>query len=471
MRTEEQSGDGGVVADGGSRDGPARDHGRGTQAQGDGQPNREGGPPTGDQPPPAGGGPGGDGPSTGRRVAVFVLGVLLTLSAVAAGGVVAVQGTALSADYVSDTLVETNATAEVEVQAEDTIIQEAGSLSGSGYIPGADRLIEDTVREVVTEDYVRNVISTNLERLYAYLKGERADLVLAVDTTQVVQNIQPAVADQLQDRPVTDLIQQEAFSGAISIQGQDIQSDQLVQAYQDPETFQQVQAFVEQSGITGAELNRSARENTAPQVSGLPDYVQESVFQLEGAFVYGFTNDISHAEFRERVNASGDAFYGSIARYAQAQVSEQVPDRIDVTDRLSGSDRQAIDQAADTVGLVGTAGTALPVVAVVLALLMFLIAHSVSKGARAVGGSLLAAGLIGFLVVTVASSQVRSRLEEVFTDVDQEFVVETVQALVDGIFSALNSQFLVIAAVGAVLLVVYVLVDRTQPEAIPAGWR
>jgi len=85
--------------------------------------------------------------------------------------------------------------------------------------------------------------------------------------------------------------------------------------------------------------------------------------------------------------------------------------------------------------------------------------------------SLLVTGVLGFAAGTVGSGEVEQQLREALADVNQEFVVETAQALVDGIFSALNTNFLVVAAVGVVLLVVYFVVDRRQPAAIPAGWR
>ena len=467
-------GQGGSPDQQGSREaggsGPGGPGGRGGGGPGGGGPSGGGGPRGPGGPPPT-----DDSPSTARRVGVFLLSVLLLLSAVAASGIFAAQGTALNADYVTSTLNETDATAEIETQAEDAIVEEAGSLGGTGYIPNAEGLIEATVDDLVKEAYVRDVISTNLERLYAYLKGERPDLVLAIDTTPITEDIEPTVEEQLQQTPVVDLLQQEAFADAFSLPGTEVEPDQLARAYEDPATYRQIQnqysQVLEQTGATRDDINQSVIENTRPQVSDLPPYLQESVFRLETTFVLGFTSDLSHEEFRERVQAARDDFYGSIARYAQEQVSGQVDDTIDITEQLSESDRQNIDDASDTVQLVGTVGTALPIVALVLALLILLISHSVSKAARAVGASLLVAGVVGFIAATVGSGQVRQRLQEAFADADQEFVLETAQALVDGIFSALTTNALVLAGIGVVLLVVYFLVDRRQPEAIPAGWR
>ena len=448
----------------------------GRQRSREGGPGQSGGPGTptgsGGSPPPA-----DDSPSTGRRVGVFLLSVLLVLSVVAASGIFAAQGTALDADYVTGTLEETDAAAEIEAQAEDAILEEAGALDGSGYIPNADSLVRATVDDLVTEPYVSDVISTNLERFYAYLKGERADLVLAIDTTPITGNIESKLIEQLNERDdqVIDLLQQDAFADAFSLPGAEIEPDQFARAYEDRNTYRQIQErysqVIEQTGATRDEVNASVVENTRPQVSGLPPYLQESVFRLETTFVLGFTSDLSHEEFRQRVEAATDGFYGSVARYAQEQVSGNVGDTIDITEQLSDSERQNIEDASEAVQLVGTAGTALPVVALVLALLILFVSRSVSKAARAVGASLLVAGVLGFVAGTVGSGEVDRLLEDALADADQEFVAETVRALVDGIFGALNTNFLAVAGVGVVLLVVYIVVDRRQPAAIPADWR
>jgi hypothetical protein len=480
-----------VVADGGGRQGEPRDGRTEAQTRSGDRPGRQSGRESGTErrgggseggggPAPSGGPggtrpPGDEGPSTARRVGVFVLGFLLAVSVIATSGIFAAQGTALNADYVSNTLEGTDATAEIEVQAEDVIIEEAGSLGGADYIPNADGLVEGTVRELVTEEYVSDVISTNLERFYAYLKGERADLVLAVDTTPVTDNIEPTVEEQLQEVPVTDLLQQEAFAGAFSLPGAEVDPDRLARAYEDPETYRELQneysQALDRTGATREDLNRTVVDNTRPQVSDLPPYLQDSIFRLETTFILGFTSDLSHEEFRQRVQAARDEFYGSVARYAQEQVGGQVDDTIDVTEQLSDDQRQAVDEARGTVQLVSTLGLVLPVVALILALSILLVSHSVSKAARAVGASLLVAGVLGFVAGTVGSGEADRQLGDALADADQEFVVETAQALVDGVFSGLNTNFLVVAAAGVALLAVYVVVDRRQPEAIPAGWR
>ncbi len=511
MTTDEPAGDTDrVVADGSDRRGGPRDDqtgadsqpgersGQGTQPDETGQPgqqqgsggdpleegggsdrrgSRSTGPGGGPETPADGGGqpPADDSPSTGRRVGVFLLSVLLILSVVAASGVLAAQGTALDADYVTETVGETDAAAAAESQVEDTIVGETGSLDGAGFIPDADSLVRATVDDVITEAYISDVLSTNLERLYAYLNGERSDLLLAIDTTPVTEGLEPAVEDQLRQTPVVDLLQQDAFASAFSLPGADLGADRLARAYEDRETYRQVQAeysrVLEQTGATRDDINQSVVGNTRSQVSTFPSYLQESVFRLQTTFVLGLTSDLPHDEFRERVEAARDDFYGSIARYAQEQVSGQVDDTIDVTGQLSASARGSIDDARSGVQLVSTLGLALPVVALVLALLILLVSHSVGKAARAVGVSLLVAGVLGFAAGTLGGSEVDRLLGDALADTDQELVVETAQALVDGVFAALNTNFLVVAGAGVVLLVVYLVVDRRQPGVVPAGWR
>jgi hypothetical protein len=425
------------------------------------------------------GGPGSSGPSLGRRLAVALLGLFLTLSLVAASGVFAAQGTVLSSDYVADKLDEADAPAAIETQAEDRILREVDTTvgaTGSAFLPSVDGLIEPVVRDLITEAYVRDVLGTNLDRLYAYLNGETDRLRLGVDTTPIVENIAPRLREELATVPITDLLAGGAFDGVFSVSGYSVDGDQLARAYEDRSTFRELQSqvglLVEQQGLTREELNRTVVDNTEGQVSGLPPDLQESVFDLERTFVYGFTSDISHAEFRERVNASRDDLYNATAAYAADQAAAEVPATIDIDEQLSASDRQAIDRAANTVGTVGTLGMVLPILALVFAALIGLVTHSVSRTARAVGTSLLAVGVLGYLGTTLAGSAVEGLIRgAVPAEGEQAFVAETVEALVDGFFAALTGQYAVLAVVGAVLLVLYVLIDRRQPAAVPAAWR
>jgi uncharacterized membrane protein len=88
-----------------------------------------------------------------------------------------------------------------------------------------------------------------------------------------------------------------------------------------------------------------------------------------------------------------------------------------------------------------------------------------------VGASLLVAGVLGFVAGTLGGNEAGRLLGEALADTDREFVVETAQALVDGVFAALNTNFLVVAGAGVVLLLVSLAVDRRRPAVIPAGWR
>jgi len=429
------------------------------------------GSPPEDDPPPQSepGDPGGDDSSFGRRVAVVVLGILLTASIVGAHGVVAGQRTALSASYVSETMAEEGAFEELEVTAEDIVVDQAsGALGTSGAIPDPEGLIERAVRELVTRAYVEQVVRTNLQRLYDFLHG-RGPLELGIDTTPLKSNVSGVVAAELRERPVSDLLRQPSFEGGFGEFG--IDAATVAEAYEDRETYREVQQRVrsrfEQSGADRESLNQSVIDST--DLPGLPEDVKQSVYRLETTVVLAFTSDMSHGEFRQRMDAARDDFAVAVGEFAQAQVDEQVPDVIDADEQLGADARQQLDSAADNVQLVDTLGLVLPVLALLFLLLIGWLTHSIGRTARVLGSSLLVTGVVGVLAGALARGPVLDVVREAVADAEP-FVRSTAVALAGGIFETITQQSLLLAVAGLVFLAVWLAITRTEPDAIPSAW-
>lgn len=417
----------------------------------------------------SGGSGGGDGSSLGPRVGVVLLGILLTASIVGAHGVVASQRTALSASYVSETMAEEGAFEELEVTAEDIVVdQAAGALGTSGAIPDSGGLIERAVRELVTRDYVERVVTTNLERLYDFLHG-REPLELGIDTTPIKSDVAGAVTAELREVPVPDLLQQPSFEGGFGEFGLDAAT--VAEAYEDQATYREVQQDVrsqfEQSGADRDRLNQSVIDST--DVSGLPEDVQQSVYRLETTVVLAFTSDMSHDEFRQRMDAARDDFAVAVGDFAQAQIDEQVPDEIDADEELDADARQQLGTAADNVQLVDTIGLVLPILALIFLLLIGWLTHSIGRTARILGSSLLVTGVVGVLAGAVARGPALDIVREAVVDAEP-FVQSTAVALIGGVFETITRQSLLLAVVGLIFVAVWLAIGRTEPDAIPRRW-
>lgn len=414
----------------------------------------------------AGGGAGGSSP--GRRVAVVLLGILLTVSILGAHGVVASQRTALSASYVSGTMAEEGAFEEFEATVEGVAVDRAaGALGTSGVIPDTD-LIERAIREVVTRDYAGQVVTTNLERLYDFLHG-RGPLELGVDTTPIKSDVGGAVESELRDFPVPDLLRQSAFEGGFGEFGVD--SETVAAAYEDRETYREVQqeyrSQFERAGRDRDSLNQSVTDGT--DVSGLPADVQQSVYRLQTTVVLAFTSDMSHDEFRERMDAARDDFAVAVGEFARQRVDAEVPDEIDLGEELGADARQQLGTVADTVQLVDTLGLVLPVLAVIVLLLVGWLTHSISRTARILGTSLLVVGVVGVLAGVLTREPALELVRDAVADAEP-FVRSTAVALIGGIFETVTQQSLVIAVVGLAFVAVWLAITRTEPDAVPRRW-
>jgi len=412
---------------------------------------------------------GDDGSALGRRVAVVLLGILLTASIVSAHGVVASQRTALSASYISGTMAEEGAFEEVETTVEEIAVDRAaGMLGTSGAIPNTD-LVERAIRELITRDYVQRVVTTNLERLYDFLHG-RGPLELGIDTTPIKSNISGAVEAELREVPVPDLLQQSSLEGGFGEFG--IDSATVAAAYENQETYREVQqeyrSQFERTEADRDSLNRSVTDST--DVSGLPEDVQQSVYRLETTVVLAFTSDMSHDEFRKRMDAARDDFAVAVGEFTGQQVDAEIPDEVDATEELGADARQQLGIVADNVQLVDTFGLVFPILAVVFLLLIGWLTHSISRTTRTLGASLLVAGVVGILAGALTREPALDIVRDAAADAEP-FVRSTAVALIGGIFETVTRQSLVLAVAGLVFVAVWVALTRLEPETIPRRWQ
>jgi hypothetical protein len=403
---------------------------------------------------------GSGGRSLGRLLAVVVLGLLLTATLLGANGVLLGQRTALSADYVSETMAEADVYGDVETTAEDLVADRAaGALGTSGAIPDAEGVVDGTIRELVTEAYVRDVVTTNLDGLYAYLHGD-GPLELGVDTRPITSNISGVVERRIAEFPVPEVLGQASFGDAFS--GFGVTPADVAEAYEDPERYRtlqsQVRAGLEAQGLDRDTVNQSVVQNTP--LGDLPADVKQSVYDIETTAVLALTSDMSHEEFVRRMDARRDDFAAAVGGFAETRVTEQVEPTVDIDEQLGADARNQLESAANGVQLADTLMLALPLAALVLLVVVLVVSHSLGTTALTLGASLLAAGVLGFLARSVARGPVDSAVAEATADADR-FVETTATALVDGVFGALGTQLLASVAAGVVLVAVGVALRRT----------
>lgn len=236
------------------------------------------------------------GRSLGATAGLVLWWVVLTGVVLGAIGVVTAQGTVLSAGFVTDELADQDTYGELEATVEDELLdRRAGELlggAGTGVVPGAERVVATTVREAITEAYVRNTTTRNVRALYAYLHGERP-LELGVDTRPLTADVDTVVTERIRGFPVTQLLTGSSFAAAFSgIDG--VTVEDVAAAYENRTRYRALQTRVrgvyEARDLDRDQLNRSLQAQTP--VDGLPRSVREPVYRLEGITVLALTSDM-----------------------------------------------------------------------------------------------------------------------------------------------------------------------------------
>ena len=146
--------------------------------------------------------------STGRKAAVVVIGIVLTLTLAGGNLVFAAHSSVLDPGFVTNTLAEEDGY-EALTQEMRRAVQNAteGATSGGLQDGSFGSLLEDDpIQAAVTPEYVASQVDPNVEAFYAYLHGNEQRLNLSLDTRPLAQNAGENVADSIRNATVPELV-------------------------------------------------------------------------------------------------------------------------------------------------------------------------------------------------------------------------------------------------------------------------
>jgi hypothetical protein len=169
----------------------------------------------------------------------------------------------------------------------------------------------------------------------------------------------------------------------------------------------EIDAEVERQLAETREAIRSNVSGTVNEKLGDADpAIAEPVTELTLVAVDGYVADISHDEFSSGFDSAVEDLAAGVATVIEAELDEQVPDRVDLTDQLDSAAVDDLEQARQVVGIIDLLAVLLPIVGVGLIGLLYFVYRSVTV--TAMGGGL---GLtIGGLPTLVGASQVEPQL-------------------------------------------------------------
>lgn len=407
--------------------------------------------------------------SLARKVAVGVLGILLTTSVSLTMFLGTAHLTVLDPDFVTNSLEEEDGY-ELVLEQMEVALAPPDDGDGGSNATGFDQAA--LLRQAIGEEYLADQTEANVDRLYGYLHGNRATLNLSIDVEPVKSNASETVESEIRNASLAELLQTSGASlpGPVdaatldrltanessyraakaefraSIRDRVVEQfvdeavgeaddDELLalviedydpDEYTDEEKAQMVEdreseiraALTERveeeegdriDSEVDAQLDR-VRESTA-NASGDTE-MEQAAIELQTVVVTGLTTDTSYETFSSDLAAAKADFAAAAGEMVETNLQAELPDRIDLTEDFESEQMAAFETARTGVQWLDGIAIALPLVLGGILGLLYLATGSVTSVASTLGASMLWTGLPAYLGLGVVRSRLASMVAE-----------------------------------------------------------
>jgi hypothetical protein len=273
-----------------------------------------------------------------RSLLAFVVVVLITTSLVAGNAVIAVDRTAANEEFVTSTLEEEDAYAEIQSVASD---EAAGQVDQSDIPVSIDT--RAVVNDTLEQSYLQNQTEANVRRAFAFLEGDSEDLNLSVDLAPVKRSIADVVEDRIANQSVGELIDIVAEGNDLSteVAGAEISLKQTIVNMSKNETlYNQEQSRVRERVVSLAANDSYDRSVENEEYDPLLGLVIED---------YDPTN-YTEQEKADRVEERESEIKAELEAVARGDRDTSGGISIDIDERLQDINEQAKEAANATVG-------------------------------------------------------------------------------------------------------------------------
>jgi hypothetical protein len=235
------------------------------------------------------------------------------------------------------------------------------------------------------------------------------------------------------------------------------------------------QAIDEELAERAQQAKDRVRQQTREATSQYSENVTGAAIDLQVAVIDGLATDTSYEEFSPRIDAAEQTLANEASRLAAAQIDQEVSDNISVAEELSAQDREQLTTLSNRVQQIDTVNSALPIAALLIVGLIYLLTRSIGTTALTTGISVGLVGIATFAGTTIAGGPVTDTIRNQVSGEGAEAIRNIATGLVDRVLGALSSQSLVLAGIGVVLILVWVadrqgyLAGLTGAEGAPAG--
>jgi len=381
--------------------------------------------------------------------------------------VVTAERTALNGEYVSDTLESEGVYESLTDEAQATIQSDIEGFSpeNSQQVPqGVDFSDLDAralAEDAVSETYVRSQANENVDRVFAYLHGDRSEPGLRIDTGPLKANVSDAVSQQVEAVDPAALLNDASFQ----VEGYEVDGSLAQELYQSRARYQAYRSDVrartdaqERDEING-EAKADARARAQQATGQYNATITQGTIAIQEAVIDGLTDDaMTYEEFRNAYDAGRAQIADGAGQAAASEIDDRVGDEISPSELTNGELGSTLEDARGYVQLMDILQLALPIAALLLIALLYGIVRAWQPTANVVGKVFVTAGVFALVAVLIQSVLLGIVEDRIGSQLENNDVVgiDLVTSLVEGVFEALTVQSSVLVAFGLVLLgVVY----------------
>ena len=279
-----------------------------------------------------------------RLVAVALLVSLLSASVGATNAVVAAERTVLSGEFVKESLAEADAYGTVRTTVIEQATAGAGGAGNGSDSEGTGREGDGTgtedgggppgvfgdatariVEEAVTEAYLQRQVERNVDRTYAYLHGDREELVLAVDLEPVQDQMMGILEEEIRNASLAELFGALGPGGtAIPVAGTSVNLTVVGEMAESPEAYEATRAEFRsdvRESIVAETVNRTydSASNDERLALVVPDYDPDEYSEAEKGELVAEREGEIRDEMRRQVEAErGDEVDAAVDEQLEA---------------------------------------------------------------------------------------------------------------------------------------------------------
>ena len=415
--------------------------------------------------------------STGRTVAVVVLGIVLVGLLVASSAVIAMDRTVLDASHVSDTAADEGVHEELTAELHEDFERDMAASNDEWPL---ERSESDLAAEAIDEAYVQSQLDGIIESTYDYLHGDTDELRLEMDTDPIRETVVAELETEMEDVDLEALDVPDGAAIEAMAESEQQFDEHRDEAREEFEAEAKAQAKAEIQDETDRELTDEQLEQAFEQEFDEAEFdqyvdemlheireelyaekderideeldepaLEEPVRDLGGAYIDAQTEVIGYDEYVSQVETAKDDLGDAVVETFEAELEEELPGTVDLTEE-EDVDEEPLDDAREVVSILGTLVWVLPVLALGAAGLVAWLAPA-STAALTVGiGSLLSGG-IGLVGAHLGGAELQAIADqEAGADEVADFVFEVLGGLVDALL--VQSGLLVAVGVGLIAL-------------------